>query len=612
MEVLNTINGKIKAFIKEYASILIISLIVLLCIEILNHPNNNLVQALTWMWTHKRVLLLNYIIYVNIGLLFYLIINRLKWSNIIYSSLFIIIGICNYYKLELKGENVVLWDVLNLQAAAGVMTEIKFDITWRIVFAVICLIGIIIWQLRCHPKQHSRVTRKNMLIASFICLTTLTVGVVFNNRVLESIKITNMDWNQDKNYRENGFLLSFFMNLKDVKVDKPRGYSKEAVDEAIKRIDQLEIENQPKPAKKPNIIAVMAESFSDITIANKGLTFEEDLLPNIHRINNNIVKGDLLVSIFGGGTANTEFEFLTGNSMAHLPIGSVAYNRYITDHCDSLVGTLKQQGYSTYAIHPYLKTFWHRDKIYPLMGFDHFESEEDFSNNVTLKKGYISDDDVYHKIIECYKQRNQDQPFFSFSVTMENHTPYSDPSNGKVPLDGDVNSFKEDQVNEAMIHAKGVQDGDQLFGNLVDYFSKSDEPTIVVIFGDHHPFLSSTVNKNADNLDEINRFKTPYAIWANYDIPTHTNLTIDSSMLGAYTLYNAGIPLPNYLKFNLLASQYIAGYNNYFILDRNNNVYHHQDDLPKNIQQFYKDHELLQYDLMFGKRYGEKYLWDES
>lgn len=611
MDRIKKIMATILELFKEYKSILIVSLIGLLCVELLNHPNNDLIDTLVWIFSHKRVLVMNYIIYVNIGVILYLIINRLNWSNIIFSGTLIIIGICNYYKLLMKGENVVLWDVLNMQAAAGMMTELDFKIGWQVVVSVLCLIGIIYWQFKAARKQQKRSVRGKYLALTFVVLTSLTVGVTFNNQVLKSLKITNMDWNQDKNYRENGFILSFFMNLKNITVEKPDNYSKESVDEVIDRIEQMELEPPVSLDQKPNIIAVMIESFADITVANEGLSFDEELIPNISQTNENIIKGNLLVSIFGGGTANSEFEFLTGNSMAHLPIGSIAYDRYIKDRCDSLVGMLKENQYSTYAIHPYLRTFWNRDKVYPILGFDHFYTEEDFEENAIRKKGYISDEEVYNKIIDCYESNNN-QPFFSFSVTMENHTPYNDTSNGTVGVNGDSSLFKDSVKEEASIHAKGVQDGDALFGALVDYFSKVDEPTMVVVFGDHHPFISSTINQDADHLGDVNKFKTPFAIWTNYDIEEKTDVIIDSSMLGAYMMYYAGFELPNYLKYNFIASNYISGYNNYFVLEQDGSVYHLSDQMPENISQFILDHQLLQYDQMFGKRYSEGRLWNKE
>lgn len=610
MNLLKQVLEKILYFFKTYKSLLIISLITLLCVELLNHPTFDLVDYLSWIWTHKRVMVMNYIIYCNISIMIYLIMNRLNWSNIIFISLMVCIGICNYYKLLMKGENVVLWDVLNLQAAAGIMTELSIKISWQVVLCVIVMMLVLYHQFRGARKQQRISTRFKYFALAFVILSSLTVGVIFNNDALNQLKITNMDWNQDKNYQENGFILCFFMNLKNISVVEPENYSLEAVEEATGRIDNIE-DPTPVDVEDPNIIVIMNESFSDITVANEGLSFEEPIMPFIDSLEDNVIKGDLLVSIFGGGTANTEFEYLTGNSMAHLPIGSVAYDRYIEDECDSIVGYLKDLGYQTTAIHPYLDTFWNRDEVYPIMGFDEFYSEEDFPEDAHRIKGYVSDEAVYEKIVDCYEEKEDDQPLFTFTVTMENHTPYSDTSNGVVQVNGDEALFKDEEKIEAGIHARGVQDGDAMYQKLVEYFSEVDEPTLIVMFGDHHPFVSSTINKDANHLDDVNKYKTPFVMWANYDIETQTDITLDSSVLGAYTLLNAGIELPNYLKYNYYASSMMDGFNNYFVLGKNNQFYKYSDTIDPALQQYLDDHELLQYDLLFGEGYARSYLWKE-
>lgn len=610
----NEVKKTVQAYFKKYYSILIVSLIALIIVEILNHPNETPLQMFEWIFSHKRVMVLNYLIYVDICMLLYLIVNRLNRSNQLFVLLLTILGVSNHYKILMKGETVVFWDILNMQAAAGMMTELKTDITWQIVVSLtIAIITLVVLHKKPRVISSAR-SRLRTASISLVLLVTLTVGLFFNNEVLASLKVTNVTWSQSKNYRENGFALTFFMNLKEISIGEPDNYSEEAVNEAIDRIEATDI-NLPKinVAGDVNIIAIMVESMADISIANNGLVFNEELTPNINKINKNIIKGNLLVSIFGGYTANSEFEFLTGNSMATLPNGSVAYDRYVDEDTDSLVGVLKHLGYSAKAVHPYLSTFWNRDEVYPYFGFDEFLSIDDFSETAERKKGYVSDKAVGDKIIELYESKEEGKPLFLHSVTMENHTPYNDMEFGKVDVEMNTELFKESVLNEAGVHAKGVQDADALFGYLVEYFSNCDEPTMVVIFGDHQPFISSTIGISSDLQDDINKYKTPFAIWTNYDIEEQTDITLDSSAIGAYALAYAGIELPSYLKLNYYASSFMNGYNGFFVLGKNeegNDVfYSYKDEMPEEISQYLADHELLQYDLFFGETYGKERLW---
>jgi len=601
-------------YLKKYYSILLVSFIALIIMELLNHPSFSPIEMIRWAVSHKRVIVLNYLIYIDICMILYLLINRLNRSNQLFIILLTVLGICNHYKILMKGETVVFWDILNMQEAAGMMTELKTDITWQVVTSVIlALVTIII--LHRKPRAVSSVrTRVRSAGVTLVLLVGLTIGLFFNNEVLASLQVTNVTWSQSKNYSENGFVLTFFMNLKEINVYEPEDYNQESVNETIDRIEALEVDvPEINVNQDVNIISIMVESMADISIANQGLVFNEELTPNINATNQNIIKGNLLVSIFGGYTANTEFEVLTGNSMAMLPNGSVAFDRYVDENSNSIVGILKELGYSTTAVHPYLRTFWNRDVVYPLLGFDQFLSEEDFAEDVERKKGYISDMALGEKIIELYEASNKNQPFFLHSVTMENHTPYNDETMGSVSVEMNTDLFKEEVLQEAGIHAKGVQDADALFGYLKEYFSNCSEPTMIIIYGDHQPFISSTIANDSSYQDDVNKYKTPFAIWTNYDIEEQTDITLDSSVLGAYILAYANIELPNYLKLNYYASSFINGYNGFFVIgkdeDGNDIFYSYSDEMGEDITQYLKDHELLQYDLLFGEGYGRERLW---
>lgn len=596
-------------FFKNYYSVFIVSFLALITVELLNHPNDGIMSVFTWFHTHTRAAFMNYVIYLSFNFLFYVILNRLNLANIAFFIGVNSLGMTNYFKLVQKGENLVFYDFFNSLDAVKAVTKTKLEITWQIVFvcAMICL--VVLWQIRGHKKRKPGSVRLRLILSTFAIISTLIVGVVFNDSMLDRLYITNMDWNYDKNFKENGFVLCYAMNLADVTVEKPDNYNFETVDDAISDIKSVEVPTiNTNLTQKPNIIAVMCESFADVSKANEGLEFSEEIMPNINALNENVIKGDLLVSIFGGGTANSEFEFLTGNSMSFLPLGSVAYNSYITENSQSIVGYLNDQGYQSIAIHPYDRLFWHRQDVYNIFGFEKFIAEEDFEDPI-IKKGYISDESVYNRIIQEYENKNEGQPMFSFTVTMENHTPYVDDSNGMVKVNYDSNIYRKDKVEQVEVHARGIQDGDALLGDLVEYFSNVDEPTIVVFFGDHHPYISNTVNRNVETLDEVNKFKTQYVVWANYDIETNTDYTIDSSCLSSLVLSLTGMQMPEYIEYNLYGASLISGYNGYFLLDRSGNYYTYHKDMGEEINKFLENKRLIQYDLMFGNRYSEESLW---
>ena len=601
-------------FLKDYYSVFIISFLCLFTVEIMNHPTEGIWNVISWFHTNTRAMLMNYLIYLSINFIFYLIINRLNIANIAFFIALNALGMVNYNKLILKGENLVFWDMFQAVDAAKAVTETHLEINWQIVFVVLMMVLVALWQILGHRQRRKGTFRIRAFLLCAVVLSFITVGVLFNDDTLNRLYLTNYDWNYDQNYKENGFILCYIMNLQNAVISKPEGYSEKEVEEAVENIktvvDEADLSYTSEDIENPNIVVIMCESFSDITVANDGIEFDEDIMPNIHATNDNVIKGYIVTSIFGGGTANSEFEFLTGNSCAFLPTGSVAYNTYVEEDTDSIIQILKDRGYETIAVHPYDREFYHRCDIYSYFGFDDFITEEYFAEDAERKKGYISDHEVYKMIISQFEQKDEDTPFFNFTVTMENHTPYTDTTNGVIGVKYDETKYVSSKIEQVGVHAKGVKDGDALFGELKDYFSQVDEPTIVVLFGDHHPYISNTVNQNSSNLNEQTKFYTPYIIWANYEIETKTDYIIPSSTLSSVVLTAANIEIPDYLKYNLYGTTILSGYNPYYVLDRSENYYTYHDDLSEEIQTFLNNKEIVQYDNLFGEKYSRDELWN--
>ncbi len=302
---------------------------------------------------------------------------------------------------------------------------------------------------------------------------------------------------------------------------------------------------------------IMDEAFSDLSVLGEFET-NEDYMPFIRSLSHDaeVSSGWLNVSVLGGNTANTEFEFLTGHSMAFLPQGSVAYQQYVKSEGVSLPAYLKSLGYSTVAIHPYYADGWERDRVYPLIGFDRFLSKDDMKGARKIRK-YISDEACFDRIIELYEEKEEGQPLFVFNVTMQNHSGY----------DETFVNFKPE------IEAKGIQSKvlnqylslmkktDEAFEKLVTYFEEQEEETVILFFGDHQPttYVSNPILRSngmkTDSLsleENLLKYKVPYVLWSNFDLPqglaaykqeTSTNyLAID-------VLERCGLPLPKYQNF---------------------------------------------------------------
>ena len=349
---------------------------------------------------------------------------------------------------------------------------------------------------------------------------------------------------------KDGTAVAFLMELQYLTVDKPAGYSAENAEETLASYEDTAV-----PETTPNIIVMMNEAFSDPAVLGD-FTPSEDYMPFVHSLMDgaeDTISGYLHVSVKGGNTANTEFEYLTGNTMAFLPQGSIPYQQYIKGEMPSIASWLKNFGYETVAMHPYNASGWDRDTVYPALGFDTFLSLDDFEGAEIIRK-YVSDQADVDKIKEVYENKEEGTPLFLFNVTMQNHSSYTeefDNFHPDVTVEGANSTSLTNYLSLLKLSDSAVED-------MISYFDAQEEPTVIVFFGDHQP-TDSVINpilkqngKSASTLteeEEALRYKVPFFIWANYDIKEEQNVETSANYLAAQTLEAAGLPQPGYFHF---------------------------------------------------------------
>ena len=373
---------------------------------------------------------LNILVYYLFFGLLYLIFNSRKVSVTVGSILWCIIGIANYYVLSFKGAPIVPSDIMSAQTAANVAENYTYSIqpifVWNVLFLLLYL--AVLW--RC-PSSKKLTWKKRIVMLVVIGLLSSILGhFVIEQKTLKSFGIKNNVWDQKKGYAKNGLFFGFVLNMNSLVQEKPSDYSVEAAQDIAEKYEEKFANDdsgkkkgrlQTADGTKPNVIGIMNEAFSDLSVINEFST-NEDYMPYIHSLKKNTIKGSLYMSIFGSGTCNSEFEFLTGNSMSFLQNGIIAYTQVVKAKLPNMTYLLKGQGYKgNLALHPYLASGWNRVQVYDYMGFDHFYSETDFKNPKMFRK-YISDKSDFKKIEELYENRTEkEEPFYLFNVTMQNH-----------------------------------------------------------------------------------------------------------------------------------------------------------------------------------------------
>ena len=467
----------------------------------------------------------------------------------------LVYGLVNHYVMAFRSTPLVPWDIFSIKTAASVAGNYDFTPTKEML--MVCG-GFVLLFVLLHFLKLKFPYGIGLRIIPTVC-----VGIVLCTFV-------NLLWDDDfqsESYlypflftpahmtKVNGMAVTFAMNMEYIFVEKPDGYSKEAAEAILE--EYTAEEDLPLEEDYPNIIVIMNEAFSDLKVLGDFET-NKDYMPFIHSLQQgyeNTVTGNLMVSVCGGNTANTEFEFLTGHTMDYFPVGSIPYQQYISGEIPSMASQLKELGYATYGMHPYNSTGWKRNEVYPWLGFDESYFVKDFDGRRYIRD-YVSDRSAYEKIKEVYENKEPGTPAFIFEVTMQNHGGYTQEYESFTPdvHAEDLNSAQLDQ------YLSLLRVSDYQFEKLIEYFSNEDEKTIIVFFGDHQPSDAvvrpilrfngmSTSNMSVEQAQL--RYQVPYVIWANYDIEEETNADNDISFLAADVLNRVGMPTTAYQNFLL-------------------------------------------------------------
>lgn len=498
---------------------------------------------------------LNLLVYVTLLLFFYLITNRTKVSTLLLTLSTFILGCVSYYVNIFRGAPLYPSDFLSIGTALNVANNYQITITLMILNNILLLMAFCVPVCMLeNDKGMPLKSRLAVLATLLVCLGTINY-VYFDGDYLKENNIKVSSFKPRKGYKKYGFAMSFMIQIYYLIPDKPDDYSVNAVEEIIEgyESDPVDMETEVQP----NIICIMNETFSDLNYIDEVETSEE-VLPFINSLKENTIKGKLNMSIFGSNTANSEFEFLTGNSMAFLPGRTVVYEFFVRSATPNLTYNLTNTGY-TYnkALHPYKRDGWNREYVYNCMGFSEFIDETMFANQDTVRK-FISDEANFKEIIQEYEKTREtsSDPFYLFNVTMQNHGGYGI----KTGVIDEPISFADPYLQNSAIATQYInlmRISDEATEDLIKYFENVDEPTVIVMFGDHMATLNQRIyeriyGKSIDSLtvEETNRmYTTPYFIWANYDIPEAEGVDMSANYLSSYMLKTLGLPMTGYQKY---------------------------------------------------------------
>ncbi|MBQ9062705.1 MAG: sulfatase-like hydrolase/transferase [Eubacterium sp.] len=568
----------------------------------------------------KRFILFNAILAFAFFLLFHIITNRIKWAMMLTYVLIIFASALNYYIDVFRGEAASAADIFCIGAAANVAGNYKVVCTPEILKCV--LVGLLILTLLTWLPKETPVFRRKMrllydVIAAFAFVFIIWLFAVSDWPNTQGVKVKL--YRPVKSYRTHGELLNFTRSFYYMIVDTPEDYSSEACYELM---DELGYESDPADyddgQDNPNVIFILNESLSDFSgYEELGLT--EDPLPYIHSLKgkDNAIVGNLHVDVFGGRTANTEYEIQTGNALYYMPENAVPFAMYVREPQPAMSWNLQDMGYSGIeAFHPYHASGYSRPRAYPFLGFERFVTLEDIESQLQPAdriRSWVSDSADFRYITKLYEEAREESeaPFYLYNVSMQNHGPYDKQfDNWEQDIEITGAPFKNlEAIADTKQFINLTQYSDEAFQELTAYFEKVDEPTVIVMYGDHLPnFINDfydTLWGKRTGIEKFKKYTTPVVVWANYDINKggqYDALFEDISVnyVTAEVMHVAGLPMTAYQKYLVDLKKELPVISTVGLLDADGNYYDGKDDVGPYAEKL-KEYQYLVYNYQFDK-----------
>lgn len=534
-----------------------------------------------------------------------LIFGSLRTAVIIPAVAIAILGIANCFVISFRGMALSGGDLFSINTAMTVVSSYEYKLDWFMFMELFLTVGICIisCKLRGFRVFHWKV--RVLLLCAWCVLAGAYYHICCQTSYLEEHDIRSGGFSHQLRYKQYDMLFTTLCTCFYMVADKPDGYSVERVEAlAEEYITGTDMEKQE--TKMPHLVVIMNESFADYSDIGEGIDFSEDCMPFIHGLTKNTIKGTAYASIFGANTPNSEYEFLTGNTMGFLPESSVGFNVFVRGNMPSLASQLKSLGYTTLAMHPYRGTNYRRHIVYPQIGFDAYYDRKHFMSPQYIRR-YISDETLYKRIIREFEKHveESDDPLFSYNVTIQNHGGYTASSvqnlktNIRV-LNEDVDTFQVQQ------YANLIKASDEAFEQLIEYFSSREEPVVVVMFGDHQASLGTATYEHLIGKEEkltpeelMEKYKIPFVAWANYDIEEAIIEKTSLNYLYSILADRLELPMTSYQRYLLDLSEEIpvlaAG--GYWTKDGD---FYELDDETSPYFERINDYNILEYNYILG------------
>lgn len=543
----------------------LISVLLILVIEVL--ARHSLTDGIRFVWDHPFLILLSAAILTA----FYALALLVPKRNFVWLCITVVIvglAVTNSILLCFRITPLAATDIALLTSVFEIMGI--YLTVWQIILLVLLVLvviaGLIYLGIRMKKQvYHPLLAVCNAVISILAVVLMIHIGDARGWLQTEFANLPDA-------YADNGFVYCFTRSLFDRGISKPDTYDEDTVDNIL---EDMKKQKTNEVEEKPNIIFIQLESFMDLK-RMQGVTYSEEPTPVYSSLRKTCPGGFLKVPSVGAGTANTEFEILTGMTLDYFGAGEYPYKTVLQDEtCESMAYNLRELGYRTGVLHNNTGSFYSRNKVFANLGFDYFVSSEYMENLSYNPIGWAKDKVLTGQIQHILKATSE--PDLIYTITVQDHGKYPTEllENPHIKVSGFAPEDEERQ-NAFTYYVNQCHETDAFLGSLIATLNAFEEPVVLVLYGDHLPNLDIT----EEELASGNLFQTEYVIWSNKKMLEDYELSKKNENLYAYQLS------AHVLK--------LLGMNN-GLLTKFHQMYHNYDNYKSNLK-------ILQYDMLYGKK----------
>ncbi len=576
------------------------------------------VLTVEYLWIYKKTLLLGTVFLVLVMAAITVLTSRVVIANIIVGLSIFALSVAHYFKLYFREEVLMPSDLTLVKEAGMIAGELNLFITREIIVYLIffLLATVILFKIRI-PKTKFRfeIIVRVVLAAVFVFTTVFyTKTVLYNEPYMEKMGLGGLE--NEQIYYKGTFVTSFLYFTRNAFYSEPEGFDNRIVEKLYS-----DMQKDKTTQARPDILVVMLEGYFHPDYYDKEI-YSENLTENYDRIAKEGLYGNHIAATFGGGTADIEFEALSGYSKSLLPDVGTAYNNIVKDGFNSYVSYLKNNNYKTIALHSFVGTLYNRVTAYKNMGFDRYYTQDDF-NNPEMVGQYISDMATMDKIIRLYENevKSGAENVFIHTVTMQNHAPIEKrfSREDRIKVESDRLSDEDKYTLGNFVTCQQLTD--EAIGYLVDYFRTSEREVVILFFGDHQMKASS--ENDADPLvrtdfytrysgaeQNLNLHKVPFLMWSNYRQKEGMDLgTISTELLLPNMLVEYDVVRPDYFDYLYDTQDTIKGYIPAvdLVVNPDNSISYGLTDKQKEQR---TERRYIQYDAILGDKIIEEYYYN--